>query len=678
MHVLPRKWREGWRQHARNQAAWPPAITPCASAATNYSAARLVATLLRALRADKLYLAALSATLLHYLRDEALSKIPVCRMISMPKAEIAKKALAAELREGGFDASVIDGQSTVGGGSLPGETLPTKLVAVRHRSPEAQAHAAGVSYESMMELAGTAVAAAVSERMGSMDGVQVLVLVGPGKNGGDGLVAARHLVQAGASVKAYCLKPRAAADPQLMAALAAGVFVVDAESDQRLRVFANVLRGTRVVVDALFGTGARRPMPEIAAQLLRKAHAHILQTPGALNVAVDCPSGYDCDTGEMDRDTMPAALTVTFGAAKFGQVAPGGADVIGDLLVADIGWPADMPALQAIKPQLATAADVCASLPPRPRSAHKGTFGRALVVAGSVNYTGAAYLAAAAAYRIGPNPTVVTVDVRIPIGPIFAPKIRERCRRERSESVKPGETTLPVSSPEAIRGGLDLIAESLLVVGIANMEVVNAADHPDRAIDQFSDDVGVTGVTLRVGGDMHQDLMQRHGIVPPPPHPPGRVQGEVVDRRVRDLPGGSVPLDQAVSGLVRSSPELGRWTRVARPPRLCGARRSPEHITEVREVGRRAVFHQTEQVRARWRHRAPDVVLVETLQLPDQRLAGSAQVVAQLRLHVEVGHRSPQGRSWSRRWHPNTQPERANLLHGRVDDTARSARSLRA
>ncbi len=139
MHVLPRKWREGWRQHARNQAAWPPAITPCASAATNYSAARLVATLLRALRADKLYLAALSATLLHYLRDEALSKIPVCRMISMPKAEIAKKALAAELREGGFDASVIDGQSTVGGGSLPGETLPTKLVAVRHRSPKAQA-----------------------------------------------------------------------------------------------------------------------------------------------------------------------------------------------------------------------------------------------------------------------------------------------------------------------------------------------------------------------------------------------------------------------------------------------------------------------------------------------------------------------------------------------------------
>ncbi|RLT47319.1 MAG: NAD(P)H-hydrate epimerase [Chloroflexi bacterium] len=266
-------------------------------------------------------------------------------------------------------------------------------------------------------------AAAISARLGSLDGVPVLVLVGPGNNGGDGLVAARHLAQAGATVKAYCLKPRAAADPQLIAALGAKVFVADAESDQRLRVFTNVLRGTQVLVDALFGTGARRPMPETAAQLLRKAHAHILQTPGALNVAVDCPSGYDCDTGEMDRDTMPAALTVTFGAAKFGQLAPGGADAIGDLQVADIGWPADMPALQAIKPQLATAVDVLASLPPRPRSAHKGTFGTALVVAGSVNYTGAAYLAAAAAYRIGTG--LVTAAVPNAIYPMLAGQLPE-------------------------------------------------------------------------------------------------------------------------------------------------------------------------------------------------------------------------------------------------------------
>ncbi len=97
--------------------------------------------LVRALRADKLCLAALSATLLHYLHAEAPTAIPVWRMISMPLAEIEARAqeLSSALRQTGLDAAVIDGQSTVGGGSLPGETLPTKLVAVRHRGSAAQA-----------------------------------------------------------------------------------------------------------------------------------------------------------------------------------------------------------------------------------------------------------------------------------------------------------------------------------------------------------------------------------------------------------------------------------------------------------------------------------------------------------------------------------------------------------
>ena len=93
------------------------------------------------LRADKLCLAALSATLLHYLHAEAPTAIPVWRMISMPLAEIEARAqeLSSALRQTGLDAAVIDGQSTVGGGSLPGETLPTKLVSVRHRGGAAQA-----------------------------------------------------------------------------------------------------------------------------------------------------------------------------------------------------------------------------------------------------------------------------------------------------------------------------------------------------------------------------------------------------------------------------------------------------------------------------------------------------------------------------------------------------------
>lgn len=94
--------------------------------------------LARALRMDKLDLAALSATLLHYLKGEAESHIPVWRMISLPLSEIEQQAqvFAQELQAMGFTAEVSDGQSTVGGGSLPGETLPTKLVALTVPNPD--------------------------------------------------------------------------------------------------------------------------------------------------------------------------------------------------------------------------------------------------------------------------------------------------------------------------------------------------------------------------------------------------------------------------------------------------------------------------------------------------------------------------------------------------------------
>lgn len=95
--------------------------------------------LARALRIDKLDLAALSATLAHYLKGEAEREIPIWRMISLPLEDIDRRAreLARRLSQAGYRAEVIDGQSTVGGGSLPGETLPTRLVALAVDSPDA-------------------------------------------------------------------------------------------------------------------------------------------------------------------------------------------------------------------------------------------------------------------------------------------------------------------------------------------------------------------------------------------------------------------------------------------------------------------------------------------------------------------------------------------------------------
>jgi L-seryl-tRNA(Ser) seleniumtransferase len=97
--------------------------------------------LARAVRADKLCLAALSATLTHYLTDNALDEIPVWRMIARPLDEIGPEAdtWAARLQEQGIGAEVVDGRSTVGGGSLPGTSLPSRLVAIRHSNPDALA-----------------------------------------------------------------------------------------------------------------------------------------------------------------------------------------------------------------------------------------------------------------------------------------------------------------------------------------------------------------------------------------------------------------------------------------------------------------------------------------------------------------------------------------------------------
>ena len=93
--------------------------------------------LTRALRADKLCLATLQATLLHYRKGEAAEQVPVWRMISVPLEEIEQRAQCwqSTLKKTGVEAEVVDGKSTVGGGSLPGEMLPTKLVALTAPHP---------------------------------------------------------------------------------------------------------------------------------------------------------------------------------------------------------------------------------------------------------------------------------------------------------------------------------------------------------------------------------------------------------------------------------------------------------------------------------------------------------------------------------------------------------------
>ena len=279
--------------------------------------------------------------------------------------------------------------------------MPKIATVKQMRALEAAADSHGVSYARMMELAGAAVFETVRARVEALSGARVVILAGLGNNGGDGLVAGRLLAEAGAIVQLFTLSPRDSGDENLRKALRAGVEVDDCKSDAGRKQFGGVMRGADVFVDALFGTGARLPIKGRAADLLAAAGAALRGREGVLRVAVDCPSGFDCDSGALDENLLPADVSVTFGAAKVGQFLFPGADALGELVLADIGWPPDLPALAGVDLELASAAQVGAMLPKRLRDAHKGTFGAALVVAGSVNYAGAAYLAAAGAYRVG-------------------------------------------------------------------------------------------------------------------------------------------------------------------------------------------------------------------------------------------------------------------------------------
>jgi NAD(P)H-hydrate epimerase len=303
----------------------------------------------------------------------------------------------------------------------------TKIVTVdQMRAIEAAADQAGITYAMMMDAAGNAVAEHVLARIGPPADHKVVVLCGSGNNGGDGLVAANRLAEAGASVTVYATQPLDESDPKVQRLRARGLLLVDAENDQRWRVLKNLMGGVTVLVDAIFGTGVRLPLKGKPADLLRMLSRYLADRPAdrPFVAAVDCPSGLNCDTGALDPLALPAHLTVTLAAAKPGHFKFPGADAVGDLAVADIGLEgAGLPELSGIQLELATHETVKGLLPPRPRNAHKGTFGRVLVVAGSVNYTGAVYLSAAAAYRVGAG--LVTAAVPPPLYAILAAQLPE-------------------------------------------------------------------------------------------------------------------------------------------------------------------------------------------------------------------------------------------------------------
>ena len=277
------------------------------------------------------------------------------------------------------------------------------VTAAEMRAIEARAAARGEPGPVLMDRAARRLAAVVAERLPRVAGraPTVLVLAGPGNNGGDGLWAAHYLRERGVAVMAYLWNRPAGADPALEAARAAGVPLLAATTGDGARLAA-ALEEVDAVLDALLGFGLHRDVAGDLAALLDGVTAAVRARaargrPLAV-FAVDLPTGIDSDSGAVRGTALPAAVTITLGLTKRGLLLFPGAAYAGELILGDIGVQDLTDNLQVAE---TTTAEVRALLPARPADSNKGTFGSVLIVAGSLNYVGAGVLATLGAMRSG-------------------------------------------------------------------------------------------------------------------------------------------------------------------------------------------------------------------------------------------------------------------------------------
>ena len=275
----------------------------------------------------------------------------------------------------------------------------------------------------LMENAGNAVAREIERRFGSLRGKTVTIVSGKGQNGGDGLVVARLLRQKGCKARVALLTAPSALKGDAAANLKrfqrAGGRCHAIETDANLTaVLGPLLQTSDLLVDAIFGTGLNAPVKGVAASAI-----DLMNASSRPIVAIDLPSGLDADTGTVLGTAVTATLTVTLARPKRGLYLGVGPNYAGVICVADIGIPADLIATAKIPVTLLDAASIRSLLPIRNRTAHKGTFGHAGLIAGSAGKTGAAAMAAMAALRIGAG--LVTVATPRSVSDVLEAKLLE-------------------------------------------------------------------------------------------------------------------------------------------------------------------------------------------------------------------------------------------------------------
>jgi hydroxyethylthiazole kinase-like uncharacterized protein yjeF len=307
----------------------------------------------------------------------------------------------------------------------------------------------------LMENAGRQVVAAMEATHADLLERRVGVLCGRGNNGGDGFVVARTLLQRGTDVSVFLLgrvadvKGDARTNLEILGRL--GLTVVEVADSQAWELHFSEISRCDLIVDAIFGTGLNAPLSGLMETVCGDINGS-----GIPVVSIDLPSGLSADSAEPIGAFVEAGLTVTLAAPKLPLVLPPAEARSGDIVIADIGIPADvLDAAEGPEIYLLTRAAMRDLVSPRAADSHKGDFGHVLVVGGSLGKTGAPHLAAVGALRSGAGlVTVATPANCVPIVAAMAPEYM----------TEPLESSADGLDPRAADAVLDL-ARDVIAIG---------------------------------------------------------------------------------------------------------------------------------------------------------------------------------------------------------------------
>lgn len=273
----------------------------------------------------------------------------------------------------------------------------------------------------LMENAGFRIFQGLKDIYPDLRSKKVIIFSGSGNNGGDGFVVARHLYHYGVKVKVFILVPfhkiEGEAGDNLNIINKTGIEIIEVEK-ANVEEIQKTMQVSDLIIDAILGTGLQGRVTGLKADLI-----NLINTANKEVVAIDVPSGLNADSGKIEGPCVKAAHTITLALPKIGLLLFPGASFAGKIKIEDIGIPDCLLKNNKIKTNLITRELVKLLLPFRAACSHKGTFGKVLILAGSVGMTGAAYLASEAAIRSGTG--MVILGIPQSLNPIMEVKLTE-------------------------------------------------------------------------------------------------------------------------------------------------------------------------------------------------------------------------------------------------------------